>query len=345
MVDAIIKEIKMRKDYLDSKSLQSIYFGGGTPSVLSAAHLSNIFAAIAECYTWSDDTEITLEGNPDDFSEEKIRYFSESPINRLSIGVQSFHDEDLRYMNRAHDSQMADKAIKMSQDAGLENITIDLIYGSPTTTMNNWRDNLENAVNYGIPHISSYCLTVEEGTALHHFVQSGKMPDVDDEKSLRQFEMMLDVLADNDFIHYEISNFAKTGFEAVHNSNYWSGEPYLGIGPSAHSYDGKTCRGWNIAHNAKYMKMIENGQLPIENEALSLQDRYNEYVLTNLRTIKGISLEKVDSDFLEYQKSFEENIKRHISLGNITKIGQNNYILTRQGKFVADNITSDFFIV
>lgn len=345
MVNAIIKEINMRQGFLSSKDLDSIYFGGGTPSVLSADHLKNIFEAIAECYTWSDDTEITLEGNPDDFTEEKIRYFSESPINRLSIGVQSFHDEDLKYMNRAHDSQMADRAIKMSQDAGLKNITIDLIYGSPTTSMNDWRDNLEKAVNYDIPHISSYCLTVEEGTALHHFVQSGKMPDVDDKKSLQQFEMMLDILDEHHFTHYEISNFAKEGFEAIHNSNYWSGKPYLGIGPSAHSYDGNLCRGWNIAHNPKYMKMIASGQLPTENETLSSMDRYNEYILTNLRTIKGISVEKVESDFFEYQKSFEENIKRHISLGNITKIGQNNYILTRQGKFVADNITSDFFIV
>jgi len=267
MVDAIVQEIALQKGYLEDKKLQSIYFGGGTPSLLSERELAAIFEAIHKIYSVSEDAEITLEANPDDLSAQQLQVLRKSPVNRLSIGVQSFHEADLLFMNRAHNSKEALDCIKAAQDAGFPNLTIDLIYGIPGLTNDLWEKNLEIFQSLDIPHLSSYCLTVEEGTALHHFVEKGKAPPVDEQKAAQQFELLMDFAEKQNYLHYEISNFAKAGHIAQHNTAYWKGTPYLGLGPSAHSYDGKS-RQWNIANNAKYMKAIEEGLLAFEKEEL-----------------------------------------------------------------------------
>jgi len=283
MVKAIIREIELQKEYLEDKKLDSIYFGGGTPSLLNEGELNAIFDAIHEVYTVADNAEITLEANPDDLNKEQLSVLRKSSVNRLSIGVQSFHEADLLFMNRAHNAKEALHCIKAAQDAGFPNLTIDLIYGVPGLTNDLWKQNLEIFHSLDIPHLSSYCLTVEEGTALYHFVAKGKAPPVDEQKAAQQFELLMDFAEQQNYLHYEISNFAKPGYIAQHNTAYWKGISYLGLGPSAHSYNGKS-RQWNVANNAKYMNAIGKGKLAFEKEELDITNQYNEYLLTRLRT-------------------------------------------------------------
>ncbi len=343
MVAAIIKEIALQKKYLPSPKLDSVYFGGGTPSLLNEEDLDLIFTAIHQQYELAADAEITLEANPDDLNPVKLKALANSPINRLSIGIQSFSEADLKFMNRAHNAQEAKQCIDLARDAGFEQLTVDLIYGSPTTSDAQWAENLETVFAYKVQHLSCYCLTVEPGTALGHFVEKGKAPPVDEGKAARQLDHLIRASSAAGFIHYEISNFAQEGHFAKHNSAYWKGRPYLGVGPSAHSFNGQS-RQWNIANNAKYLKAIAKDQLPFEIEELTADQRYNEYVMTGLRTIWGVTLEeleKIDPSFVDH---FVSGAALFLEKEQMEKEGS-VYRLTTAGKFIADHIAMELFLV
>ncbi len=342
MVQALIKELDLRKDEQPGV-VETIYFGGGTPSVLTVEQLDKIITAVYDKYAVIASPEITLEANPDDLKPEKIQSLASSPINRLSIGVQSFYERDLKLMNRAHDQNEARECIVLAKKY-FENISIDLIYGIPGLSDDEWRENIQTAIGLEIPHISSYALTVEDQTPLKSFIEKGIIPQVKDETAQRHFDILLEVMAENGYTNYEFSNFGKPGYFSKNNTAYWTGKSYLGIGPSAHSFDGKK-RGWNINNNVKYMKAIEAGNLPIEIEELSTVDRYNEYIMTGLRTIYGVSLEKIERDFgtefKEYLLSQAKNyLKDHYLFldGDILQV-------TRKGKFLSDGIASELFML
>ncbi len=341
MVRAILKEIDLQKNYLSDTTIDTIYFGGGTPSLLNERDLNLFFEKINQRYTVAADAEITLEANPDDLTLEKLKVFKSTPINRLSIGVQSFSEEDLKYMNRAHNVTEATRCIQNAQAIGFDNLTVDLIYGSPTTSNEQWEQNVQQLFDFQIPHLSCYCLTVEPGTALDHFVKKGKAQPVDENKSAHQFEVLMQMMESNGYDHYEISNFAKPNMHARHNSNYWFGKSYYGAGPSAHSFNGKS-RQWNIANNALYMKALEKNELAFEKEILSDEQQYNEYVMTSLRTMWGCDFEKIKSWGVDFKNHFLK--QADIFLGNKTmKQEGNNFILTRKGKLLADNISMELF--
>ena len=343
LVEAINKELVIRKDEL-TQSLETVYFGGGTPSILSEKELNSIFETIYKNYSTHNIKEITLEANPDDLTQEKLNFLKSTPINRFSIGVQSFFEEDLRLMNRAHNSQEAESSIKLVQDTGFDNITIDLIYGSSTTTNEMWMKNLQKAIALDIPHISSYALTVEEKTVLDHQIKSGKTKPINDERQNEQFQILIDTLSDNGFIQYEISNFGKENYFSQHNSNYWKGISYLGIGPSAHSYDGKT-RAWNIANNAKYIKSLEQNILPHEVEVLNKVDVFNEMIMIGLRTIYGIDLNRLENEFPNYLKDYFYTEIQLLIEEKLVEKQANKIILKPEAKFFADGIASRLFYV
>ena len=343
LIKAINKELELRKNEIN-QPLETIYFGGGTPSILSENELESIFETIYKNYSTSSIKEITLEANPDDLTKEKLAFLKSTPINRFSIGVQSFFEEDLRLMNRAHNAQEAEKSIKLTQDFGFENITIDLIYGSTTTTDEMWRKNLQKAIELNVPHISSYALTVEEKTVLDHQIKKGETKPIDDNRQNDQFQILIDTLTANNFIQYEISNFGKENYFSHHNSNYWKGVPYIGIGPSAHSYNGKQ-RAWNIANNAKYIQSINQNILPDEIEILNESDQFNEMIMIGLRTIYGIDLNRINSEFSqELIDSFYQEINQLLEENLIEKQG-NKIILKPEAKFFADGIASRLFYV
>lgn len=343
LVEAIKKELILRKDELN-QSLETVYFGGGTPSILSEKELSSIFETIYKNYSTQNLKEITLEANPDDLTKEKIKFLKSTPVNRFSIGIQSFFEEDLRLMNRAHNSQEAESSIKLVQDAGFDNITIDLIYGSSTTTNEMWIKNLQKAIALDVPHISSYALTVEEKTVLDHQIKSGKTKPINDERQNEQFQILIDTLSDNGFIQYEISNFGKENYFSQHNSNYWKGISYLGIGPSAHSYDGNT-RAWNIANNSKYIKSIEQNILPHEIEVLNKVDIFNEMIMIGLRTIYGIDLNRLENEFPNYLKDYFNTEIELLIEENLVEKQANKIILKQEAKFFADGIASRLFYI
>lgn len=341
MVAAIIREIELQKNYLEDKTLSSVYLGGGTPSLLSPTELDQIFEAIHRHYQLTPDAEITLEANPDDLNPKTLKALADSPVNRLSIGIQSFDEADLKFMNRAHNAAEAMQCISLAREAGFDQFTVDLIYGSPTTSDAQWAKNLEILFDFKIKHLSCYCLTVEPGTALSHFVAKGKTPPVDEEKAARHLDHLIKATAAEGFIHYEISNFAQEGHFAQHNSAYWKGEPYLGVGPSAHSFDGQS-RQWNIAHNPKYLKSIAANQVPFEREILSSDTRYNEYVMTGLRTIWGVSLEQLKKMGERYVIHFEKGAEVFLRQEKMEKKGD-RYRLSTAGKFIADHIAMELF--
>ncbi len=343
VISAICREISLRHDYLEDKYLQSIYFGGGTPSLLYDADLKKIFSTLSSWYHWNDKTEITLESNPDDLSTEKLQIFKNMGINRLSIGIQSFFDADLHWMNRAHNADEALQSISKARDAGFENITIDLIYGSPTTSNAMWQENISRAIELQIPHISSYCLTVEDKTVLSHHINKGLMKPPDIDQANFQFGMLMDSLTGKQYEHYEISNFALVGHQAVHNTNYWKKGHYLGLGPSAHSYNGIS-RSWNISHNKKYTDAILSGQLPAEMEILTANTIYNEYIMTGLRTQWGVNLLEINQIGEMYRQYFIANITPYLNSGEVLK-KDNVYTLSREGKYFADRIAMDLFYV
>jgi len=343
MVLAIAKEIAMRKGEFAGQTVETIYFGGGTPSVLSNAEIQLLIDAVYHNYTVGASPEITLEANPDDLSPSRIVELSNSPINRLSIGIQSFFEEDLKLMNRAHNALEAEACLAEAVKH-FDNISIDLIYGTPGMSNERWLHNVNKALAFGVPHISSYALTVEPKTALYKFVKSGAIAQPSDEVAQEQFMLLVDTLQQHGFVHYELSNFGKEGYFSKNNTAYWLGKKYIGIGPSAHSYDG-LYRSWNIANNALYLKAIEAGEFPSEKEKLTIADRYNEYVMTGLRTIWGVSIDRVEAEFGNlYKKYLLTEAAQYIAQGLLSL---ENGVLktTREGKFLADGLASDLFFI
>lgn len=348
MVLALAKEIAMRKNefnLLDSaqsdNQIETIYFGGGTPSVLSNEEINFLIAEVYKNYNVIENPEITLEANPDDLSSERIFELSKSPINRLSIGIQSFYEDDLKMMNRAHNSAEAINCLKEATKY-FDNISLDLIYGIPGMSDEMWKQNIETALSFSIPHISSYALTVEPKTALRKLIDTGKIAEPQDEVASNHFMILVETLQKNGFIHYELSNFGKENYFSKNNSAYWLGKKYIGIGPSAHSYDGEK-RGWNVANNSLYLKSIQENILPIETETLSKSDRYNEYIMTGLRTIWGVSLDRIEKEFgLEYLDYLKKQVQKFLN-DNLVFIENNILKPTAKGKFLTDGIASDLF--
>lgn len=341
MVLAIANEIEMRKKESQSEIIETIYFGGGTPSVLQIADLKLLIDTIYKNYNVADNAEITLEANPDDLSENRIIELSNYRINRLSIGIQSFFDDDLVMMNRAHNSAEAKNCLKIATQY-FDNISIDLIYGIPGMSNEKWKQNIEMALSFDINHISSYALTVEPKTALKKLIATGKIAQPKDEVASEHFEILVETLEKNGFIHYELSNFGKENYFSKNNSAYWLGKKYIGVGPSAHSYDSKN-RSWNIANNAIYLKSIQENKLPSETEILTETDKYNEYIMTGLRTIWGVSLHKVENDFGKFYLDYLQTQAQKFLNDELLFI--ENHILkpTKKGKFLCDGIASNLF--
>lgn len=342
MTAMLVKEIGQRAEYLNKQPLKSIYFGGGTPSLLSSEELDAIFNEVYKHFTLLADAEITIEANPDDLNKDRIIALRKTPVNRLSIGVQSFSDEELKWMNRAHLSGQSEQAVKRSQDQGFNQISIDLIYGIPVSTHHQWQKNLRQALDLNVDHISSYCLTVEEKTALAHQIQSGKSPQPDDTYAHEQFVMLTETLASNGYEQYEISNFARNNRYAVHNTSYWQNEPYLGIGPSAHSYN-ITSRSWNISNNQQYMKCVALGISSGETELLTIENRFNEYLMTGLRTMWGCSKATLQADFPEQYKQAAPMLAKKMGLNQLEETAT-HIRLTPQARFFADGIAADLFV-
>ncbi len=342
LVDAICKEIVLRKEEHNEK-IQTIYFGGGTPSLLTAEELQQIFTTIYANYTVSEDPEITLEANPDDLSEKKINELSKSPVNRLSIGVQSFYEEDLKLMNRAHNATEALESIK-NAISRFDNVSVDLIYGIPGMTKDRWLKNLETVISLNVPHLSCYALTVEPKTALESFIKRGIVAPVEDEVAQEHYETLLSETEKYGYDNYEFSNFGKEGYYSQNNTAYWEGKSYLGIGPSAHSYNGDI-RSWNVNNNTKYIKSIEMEELPLERETLSKKDKYNEYIMTRLRTKWGVSLQEVKNKFGEtYRKYLLQQAQQHVK-DQLLILEKDRIHLTKKGKFLGDGIASNLFLL
>lgn len=343
LVKGIVVEIEQRKEYLKDKHIETIYFGGGTPSLLSEREGSLVLEKIYKLYDVSRDAEVTFECNPDDLSEEKLKELKRLEVNRLSIGLQSFNEDELVWMNRAHTAKESEVSVKRAQDKGFENITIDLIYGSKFSNLKSWKSTLDKAIDLDVKHISSYNLTIEEKTKLGFDFKQKKEAAIDDELSSEMFLEMIDRLGKNGFIHYEISNFGKEGFFSIHNSNYWKGKHYLGLGPSAHSFDGVS-RQWNMANNNAYIKNINEGKGYFEKETLTEAERFNEYMLIALRTMWGIDLNYLKANFdTELVKHFLQEVERFMQDGSIV-MKESFYILTEKGKLLADRIAGDLFV-
>lgn len=343
LINSLIKELILRKDELSNQTIETIYFGGGTPSLLTIEELRFLIDAIYKNYKVVENPEITLEANPDDLSKDKLNDLTTSQINRLSIGIQSFFEDDLKSMNRAHSSKEAKQCLEEATKH-FDNITIDLIYGIPNMSIEKWNKNLQIAFNFGVNHISSYALTVEPKTALATFIKRGTYPPINEELALQHFNHLVDETEKQGFVHYEISNFGKEGYFSKHNSSYWQGKSYLGIGPSAHSFNGKQ-RSWNVSNNTTYIKSIQNNKLPTEVETLSKNDRFNEYVMTGLRTIWGVSLNKIETDFgLEYKSHLLTSAEKYINQ-DLLMSEDGKLITTKSGKFLVDGIASDLFIL
>ncbi|RAV30915.1 radical SAM family heme chaperone HemW [Sinomicrobium soli] len=343
MLNALEKELELRAEEFRDEVVETIYFGGGTPSLLTAEELERLIGEVYKYYDVAGQPEITLEANPDDLTDMRIRELAVSPVNRLSIGIQSFFDEDLRMMNRAHNGNEALKCLETASEY-FDNITADLIYGIPGMSNDRWKENIRKALQFGIPHISAYALTVEAGTALNSFVSSGKVPAPDEIQAGAQFSILSELLGAEGFVHYELSNFGKEGYFSRNNTSYWLGRKYMGIGPSAHSYNG-TERSWNVANNPLYIKSVLKGKLSREREVLTVSDRYNEYVMTGLRTIWGVAAGKVRTEFGEsYEAYLLEQAGKHLENG-LLSFEKGVLRTTTRGKFLTDGIASDLFCV
>ena len=359
MVLALAKEIEMRSHPI-TESIETIYFGGGTPSILSVEDLRFLIDSVYKNYNVIENSEITVEANPDDLNLDFARCdnnavpvraesrtifeaYKEIGINRLSIGIQSFFEDDLKLMNRAHNSEEAKKCLEIATQY-FDNISIDLIYGIPEMSNEKWLQNIEMALSFGVPHISSYALTVEPKTALHSFIQKGIIPQPDDEVAQEHFHLLVDKLSENGFIHYELSNFGKENYFSKNNSSYWLGKKYIGIGPSAHSYDGEN-RGWNISNNSLYIKSIQENKLPLETETLTKTDRYNEYIMTGLRTIWGVSLDRIEEEFGKTYLDYLNQQAAKFIEDHLLFVDDNILRTTKKGKFLSDGIASDLFLL
>ncbi len=350
MVDAIIAEAALRKEYLfspgysDAEKIETLYFGGGTPSLLSAEELKKLVTAFRQMFDFHDSIELTFEANPDDLTTEKLAMLTANGINRLSIGIQSFDNDQLKWMNRAHRSDQSIAAVKAAQLAGIRNISIDLIYGLPGLTPAGWKKEIARAVALDIKHISAYCLTVEPNTALGAWVKKGKAAPVDEAAAASQFEILVDELAAAGFEQYEVSNFSPRGFHSKHNTSYWQGTPYLGLGPSAHSFKLDE-RSWNVANNAIYIKAIAKAEPPQTVEHLSKNDQMNELIMTGLRTKWGLDLQKIKNRFdIDLTKMYAAEIDKLLSTGK-AELKFGILTLTRKGLFAADGIAAGFFDV
>jgi oxygen-independent coproporphyrinogen-3 oxidase len=342
ILESMHREIEMRKEYLQDERLGSIYFGGGTPSLLEADDIAAFIQAIKERHEVENDAEITLEGNPDDLYREKIISLKEAGINRLSIGIQSFHKDDLEYLKRAHTADRALECIAEAQKAGFDNITIDLIYGIPGQTDEAWEENLKQVATFNIPHFSAYALTVEHKTELDYLIQKGKSKPVDEEQTARNFMALQRWAIENGYQPYEISNFAREGWIARHNTGYWTGMKYIGIGPSAHSFDGNS-RQWNVSNNSLYSSKIEQGKPYFEKEMLTVEQQFEEYVMTGMRTAWGCSLKEIINRFGEkYARDVSRKIQKFVNAGN-AEADENNIRLTIPGRLIADHIIAELF--
>jgi oxygen-independent coproporphyrinogen-3 oxidase len=342
LVNALCTELEEKKNYCDQEIVNTVYFGGGTPSVLPKNELKKILDSLTHNYNINENAEVTFECNPDDITSEKLKDLKELGINRLSIGIQSFDNEQLVFMNRAHNANEALNCVKLAQTEGFDNITVDLIYGLPDTKEVYWSKQVKKALDLNVNHISAYCLTIEEKTVFGNLAKKGKLVPLADEKSLAQFKMLQSELKTAGFEHYEISNFAKNNCISKHNSAYWLGEKYIGIGPSAHSFNGVS-RQWNVANNIKYIIALKEKTTYSEVEELSQADKFNEYILTRLRTKWGV----VINDLFEIDGSekirIEKTINRFIMNGDLI-INEGVLLLTDQGKFIADHISAELFI-
>ena len=345
MIEALKKEISLRKNELESSNLKSLYFGGGTPSILKVDELQSIIDEVLKHFSFDPNIEITLEANPDDLDKNFLQNLVKTPVNRLSIGTQSFFDEDLKLMNRAHNSGEAESSIKRAQDFGLTNISIDLIYGSPTSNLEIWKKNLDKTIELQVPHISSYALTVEPKTALNTWISQGKIVAPKEAEQHEEFFYMTDFLKDNGFDHYEISNFGKPGFHSQHNSAYWKSQEYLGIGPSAHSYNGRNERSWNIPNNQLYINSLNQSKLAKETEILTEKEQFNEMLMIGLRTIWGVDLTSLKEKFTtELLEKFQSQIKNKLEDG-ILQIENNHLKIPEKHWFLADGIAADLFLI
>ncbi|MDP2188664.1 MAG: radical SAM family heme chaperone HemW [Sphingobacteriaceae bacterium] len=340
---ALVQELELQQGYLAGEQLSSVYFGGGTPSLLTEKELDALFTAIHKNFSVHPQAEITLEANPDDLDLYTLNVLHESPVNRLSIGIQSFREEDLKLMNRAHAVEQARDCLRLAKEVGFEKLTADLIYAMPNMSDADWVQNLDALLQYDLPHFSAYALTVEAKTALHKFVKDGKVQPASDADQKRQFDLLIDMAVSRGYEHYEISNFAKPGQRAVHNSSYWKSEPYLGIGPSAHSFNGHS-RQWNVSNNTKYVQALSRGELPATVEQLSIFDQLNEQLLTGLRTSEGVNLARLE-------QRFGPELVAQLRAGLLDlkddwyQLRHDQLVLTRSGKHFADLIASDLFIL
>jgi oxygen-independent coproporphyrinogen III oxidase len=339
-VAALLKEIELQKDFLKNEEVETIYFGGGTPSLCTKEEIKSIVTAIHSSFTVSPNAELTLETNPDDITEEKLFDWKETGINRLSIGIQSFFEEDLQWMNRAHTASQAFSSLQLGAKY-FDNITIDLIYGTPQLTNEKWKQNVDTAISLNIPHLSCYALTVEPKTPLDKMIKQHKSEAVDPDKQSEQFLLLMQWLEQAGYEHYEISNFAKPGWRSRHNSSYWQRKKYLGLGPSAHSFTGKA-RQWNVANNNIYIDSINKGIIPFEKEELTVVQQLNEFIMISLRTIEGIKLQTISDEFQVTSKEVFDKSRKFIESGLI-KFENNSLILTKEGKLLADGIAADLF--
>jgi oxygen-independent coproporphyrinogen-3 oxidase len=343
LVAAMADELRLRRDELPGHTFETLYFGGGTPSALDGPDIERLAGEALSRYPFSPDPEVTLEANPEDITAQNLTAWRNAGINRLSIGVQGFQDDMLKNWNRAHDAQTALSSIKRAQDAGFDNISIDLIYGDPILDDDAWISNIRTVTDLGVPHISCYALTVEEKTALAYQVSQGRRPPVDDERSSRQYAMLQVMMRDTGYEQYEVSNFAKPGWHSRHNIAYWQDVPYIGIGPSAHSYDGVK-RQWNIAHNIRYIDALGAGTMLTEFEILTPAQRYNEQVMTGLRTSMGIDLGKIRAIGSAFIAHLERHAGRYVVTGQI-RVDGGRMVLDPSAYFLADGIAADLFMV
>ena len=343
MVLSLVKELEFRKDEFQNEVVETIYFGGGTPSVLTIDDIRFLIDTVYKQYKVVEHPEISLEANPDDLNTEIIIQYANSPINRLSIGVQSFFEDDLQLMNRAHNSEEAKRCLAVATQH-FDNISIDLIYGMPNMSNKKWLKNIETALSFNISHISCYALTVEPKTALYKMIKSGIISNLDDDLAQQHFHILIDKLQENGFVHYELSNFGKPNYFSKNNTAYWLGKKYIGIGPSAHSFNGKS-RSWNVSNNSIYLKAIADNKVPSEIEILSKTDQYNEYIMTGLRTIWGVSLERIETEFgSSYLEYLHQQVEKYIS-DNLLEVKNNILKTTKKGKFLSDGIASDLFLL
>ena len=342
-IEALVKEIDLTPGK-KIREITTVYFGGGTPSILFRTEIREIVQQLKSKFQIREDAEWTLEVNPDDLNEMKLDFWKALGINRLSVGIQSFREEDLKWMNRSHSAEQAKQGMQMIKAAGFDNFSVDLIYGIPGLSDEAWRNNVQYVIDNNVPHISAYALTVEPKTALNHFVEQKKVPDIDPEQQAQQFFILTEMLASAGYEHYEISNFAKPGWRSKHNSSYWAGTPYFGLGPGSHSFDGES-RYWNISNNQRYIESILAGIIPFEKEELTEKQHLNEYIMTSLRTMEGLDLEKVTQKWNGvFAMQIKQSIQKYIDRGLVMPINQ-RLVLTKEGKFFADGIAADLFFL